>query len=227
MRKIRQNLTYSRAAATLAVFLAAGGVAWAASGISGNTIHGCYKKRGGALRIAAHCRRNEKGVSWSKVGPPGPRGATGRTGKTGATGAAGAAGGQGATGPTGPSDVFAAGNATPTPLETAPKSIAAFTLPAGSYLIQAKVVLFSEEPKTTMSCFIGPAPTGKPELDVANVSTPGTGEQGTLSLIGIEALGSTATVELLCKLSSGKGSFDQAHMAAIKTAAIHGSLPVD
>ena len=39
--------------------------------------------------------------------------------------------------------------------------------------------------------------------------------------------GNTATVELLCSRPKGTGKFDQAHMVAIKTAAIHGTLPVD
>jgi len=103
MRTIRQHLTYSKVAATLAVFLAAGGVAWAASG-SGGVIHACYKKRGGALRIAHRCRHGEKRLSWNQVGPLGPRGArgtTGRTGVAGATGPQGPTGKEGAKGETG------------------------------------------------------------------------------------------------------------------------------
>src|SRR5439155_13752303 len=104
--------------------------------------------------------------------------------------------------------------------------LAELTLPAGSYLIEAKVVLVSGAAETTMSCFLGPAPTGKPELDVAEASA-GSRERNTLSLIGVQTLGNTATVELLCSRPKGTGKFDQAHMVAIKTAAIHGTLPVD
>ena len=109
MRTIREHLTYSKVAATLAVFLAAGGVAWAASG-SGGVIHACYKKRGGALRIAHRCRHGEKRLSWNQVGPLGPRGfkgssvkgKTGATGPPGPTGPQGPAGKEGAKGETGP-----------------------------------------------------------------------------------------------------------------------------
>src|SRR5438270_12500557 len=99
MQTIRQHLTYSKVAATLAVFLAAGGVAWAASG-SGGVIHACYKKRGGALRIAHRCRHGERPLSWNQVGPVGPRGFKGSSvkGKTGATGPPGPTGPQGPTG---------------------------------------------------------------------------------------------------------------------------------
>jgi hypothetical protein len=225
MRQIRQHLTYTKLAATLAVFLAAGGVAWAASGISGNTIHACYKKRGGAVRIAGRCRRNEKGVSWNRVGPAGPRGGTGRTGKTGGTGATGAAGGQGATGLTGPSDVFAAGAAVG-PLEGSVKSLASLTLPGGSYLVEAKVVLFAEEEKSTMACYLAPDTTLKPEFDAAD-TTSQPGDPSTLSLIGVQSSATAQKVELICNLIKGKGTFDQAHMVAIKTETIHGSLPVD
>jgi hypothetical protein len=98
MRTIKQHLTYSKVAASLAVFLAAGGAAWAAKGSSG-TIHACYAKRGGALRIASHCRPTEKTLGWNQVG------ATGARGGTGATGGMGAAGSAGGPGPTGPSDI--------------------------------------------------------------------------------------------------------------------------
>src|SRR5438552_10051955 len=91
MRTIRQHLTYPKIAATVAVLLAAGGVGWAATG-SGATIHACYKKRGGALRIASRCRRGERPLGWNQIGPAGARGPAGRRGATGATGAQGAKG---------------------------------------------------------------------------------------------------------------------------------------
>ena len=100
MRTISQHLTYPKIAATVAVFLAAGGAAWAAAG-SGSTIHACYKKRGGALRVAGRCKHGEKPLSWSQLGPIGAAGKKGATGPKGATGAQGPKGAEGKVGPKG------------------------------------------------------------------------------------------------------------------------------
>ena len=100
MRAIRQHLTYRNIAATLAVFLAAGGGAWAATG-GGATIHACYKKRGGALRIASRCKRGEKTLSWNQIGPRGAKGTAGKAGARGATGLQGPSGKEGPRGEAG------------------------------------------------------------------------------------------------------------------------------
>jgi Collagen triple helix repeat (20 copies) len=100
MRTIRQHLTYANFAATVAVFLAAGAAAWASTA-SGPAIHACYKRHGGALRIASRCKHGERAISWSQLGPAGPKGATGKTGKTGATGKTGLPGSEGKAGSAG------------------------------------------------------------------------------------------------------------------------------
>ena len=94
MRTIRQYLTYPNVAATVAVFLGAGAAAWASTA-SNPTIHACYKRHGGALRIAGRCKRGEKAISWNQLGPAGPRGATGKTGAAGKNGVAGKTGPEG------------------------------------------------------------------------------------------------------------------------------------
>jgi hypothetical protein len=97
MRIIRQYFRYPNALAIVAPFLAAGGVAWAASG-SGGTIHACYKKHGGALRVASRCKRGEKALSWNQIGPRGAKGSAGKAGGRGATGPQGPAGPKGEAG---------------------------------------------------------------------------------------------------------------------------------
>jgi hypothetical protein len=225
MRTIRQHLTYPKAAATLAVFLAAGGAAWAATG-TGSTIHACYKKHGGALRLATHCRRGESAVSWSRVGPTGRRGPAGQAGKTGASGASGTSGARGATGATGPSDVYAAGTAFKA-LTTSGVSYGQLSLPAGSYLLQAKATFFAKGAAESMACFLVGETSLKPEWDAGTVSA-GAGSANVLSLIGAATFASTQAVELVCRLQSGtEGSIDNAHLVAVATGALHGSLPVD
>jgi hypothetical protein len=78
------------AIAVLVAVLVGGGWALAAGG-SSSTIHACYAKRSGALRIAEHCRGGEKAISWGKVGPAGPAGAPGSPGAPGQPGAPGTA----------------------------------------------------------------------------------------------------------------------------------------
>lgn len=50
---------------------------YAAVGKSGHTIKACAAKKGGALRIATHCKSRERAITWNSVGP---RGATGPAG---------------------------------------------------------------------------------------------------------------------------------------------------
>jgi hypothetical protein len=57
-----------------------------AASVGSGTVNACYKAHSGALRLLTHgtCRRGEKAISWSQVGPTGPAGATGSSGATGA-----------------------------------------------------------------------------------------------------------------------------------------------
>jgi hypothetical protein len=77
---------------TLAAVAALGAGGWAvAAGGSSSDIHACYAKRTGALRIAKSCRKGERPISWSKVGPQGPAGERGASGPPGQAGADGSA----------------------------------------------------------------------------------------------------------------------------------------
>jgi hypothetical protein len=100
-RAKRLRSSYAGVTATVALFLALGGGAYAAaSSIVGSDgqVHGCYQNDGD-LRVispSSSCRRSEHALSWSQQGPKGD------TGATGATGAAGSNGANGAKGDTGP-----------------------------------------------------------------------------------------------------------------------------
>jgi hypothetical protein len=101
MGSIRRRLTYANVAATLALFLALGGGAWAASGSligAGGTLHGCAPKHGGPLTLVAagkRCGRGQRAITFNRTGPAGLRGLDGPTGATGTTGATGPQGIQG------------------------------------------------------------------------------------------------------------------------------------
>jgi hypothetical protein len=68
--------------AVLAASLIGGG--WAVAAGTSKALRGCANKRSGALRLAAHCKKSERGVSWSIAGPQGPQGRQGPRGAPGA-----------------------------------------------------------------------------------------------------------------------------------------------
>ena len=98
--------------ASVALFLAVGGVAAASIPGGGGMVHVCYQKRGGALRIvdtakrgsAGRCRRGEHAISWTRrAAVNGIQGVKGFQGARGLQGVQGIQGPGGATGPaTGP-----------------------------------------------------------------------------------------------------------------------------
>jgi hypothetical protein len=106
------RLTYSNVLATIAVFIALGGGAYALTSVSsGGVIKACVNKRTGALRVVRNgkrCKKSERTISWNASGQAGPQGAAGNAGAAGLQGPAGtpgvggASGAVGATGPAGP-----------------------------------------------------------------------------------------------------------------------------
>jgi hypothetical protein len=103
---IGSRLTYANVMATVAVFLALGGGAYALTGVPdrGGVFHGCVSSRTGLLRVVANapsCHKakgrgkhrdpGELTVSWNQQGPKGLQGTTGTPGTPGTPGAPGAA----------------------------------------------------------------------------------------------------------------------------------------
>jgi collagen triple helix repeat protein len=78
-----------------------------ASSAGVNTVQACAIKAGkhrGSLRLISagkRCKRGERRIVWSVLGPPGPQGATGANGSPGEKGSQGSAGTEGAIGPEG------------------------------------------------------------------------------------------------------------------------------
>lgn len=103
VRALRQHLTYANVMATIAVFIALGGVSWAAVTLPRNSVGTAQLKNG-----AVSERKLGKGVRTkltagaktgaASIGAPGPAGLPGPKGETGATGAAGAKGDPGVPG---------------------------------------------------------------------------------------------------------------------------------
>jgi hypothetical protein len=79
--------------AILAAVVVATGVATGAIPAADGTVTGCYKAKGGALRVidaegGATCATDEAKLSWNKSGPAGPAGPAGAKGDTGPQGPA-------------------------------------------------------------------------------------------------------------------------------------------
>src|SRR4051812_786533 len=98
--------TYAGAAATVAMCMAAGGGAYAATVSSPSTpVRACYQPQGGSLRVLADghlCMHGERTLVLNRPGPRGLPGPKGDAGPSGPAGAAGPAGPKGAAGPVGP-----------------------------------------------------------------------------------------------------------------------------
>jgi hypothetical protein len=152
MHRFRPRLTYANVVASIALFAALGGGAYAAvSSIPGpgGIIHGCYKKRKGNLRLVPagrRCARSELAIAFSQTGPrglKGSRGQKGATGAKGATGTPGAAGAKGETGPQGPGattfSTTVAEDAEVPPLATLSNGITVSGFCSSSHLVSIKV----------------------------------------------------------------------------------------
>jgi hypothetical protein len=96
----RSPLTYANVVSTLAVFLALGGGAWAASGSlvsSSGEVRGCVPARGGVLRVVrphTRCKNGEEVLDLTRApvtGPVGPQGPAGLQGPVGPAGPQGPA----------------------------------------------------------------------------------------------------------------------------------------
>jgi hypothetical protein len=113
--------------------LAIGGIAWADIPDSG-MINGCYKTVGGGLRVidtsaGEVCNASEKQLSWNQAGPTGPKGSTGAAGPTGPTG------------PTGPGPSIFERTVGFGDVPNDPATIGSLPLPAGKFLITAKLAV--------------------------------------------------------------------------------------
>ena len=80
----RVRLSPSLVVSVVALVVAAGGAALAASSPSTKVIHACKNRRTGTLRIGTKCRHHERSViSWNQAGQVGPMGLQGQTGPAG------------------------------------------------------------------------------------------------------------------------------------------------
>jgi hypothetical protein len=107
VHRMRSRLSFANVTSSIALFVALGGGAYAATGgsfvSSSGTIRGCIKHGGALIVVKAgrHCPRGTVSLPFAQRGPTGPSGARGATGKTGANGANGKNGANGTNGTNG------------------------------------------------------------------------------------------------------------------------------
>jgi hypothetical protein len=216
---LRKRIGSAHVIALIALFVALGGGAYAAMNLPKNSV-GTRQLKRGAVTPPKLSRATLKKLQ-------------GSTGPRGAKGAKGAKGDKGATGAAGPSDVYAAGNAAGA-MSGSYTQVATVTVPAGDYLLQAKVTIFATAAKSAAiaACQIAPTAAGGPGTwDQSRVSLPeieGEVSSQDVGLAGADSFASSQSVVLACRTESGATTFDDARVWAIKTGAVHGiPLPID
>jgi hypothetical protein len=206
--RMRPRVSYANVVATLALFVALGGGAYAAFKLPAHSV--------GAKQLKNHAVTPSKLSRKTKaLLKRGPHGATGAPGTSGATGAPG---------PTGPSDVYAAGTAF-LALPITETSLGTMTVPAGSYLLQAKVTLESST-ASNVGCTLG-GPFGSSIIWDQGGSKHNAASEDIMSLSGVATFKEPQVVELDCRAITGTVIADDARVTAIKVGALHGTTPVD
>jgi hypothetical protein len=193
MNFLRRYLTYANVIATLALFLALGGAAYAATQLPRNSV-GTGQLKAEAVtagKIAKKTRNQLRGTTGpqgpqGKIGKQGLKGATGAKGANGATGARGAAGTDG----TGPAfEVFGTNKAVPGP-------IVAQTLGAGSYVLSANVSLTNSSGTTAkVACTISGGGAMEASIESAGSAT--------ISISIVRNLTAATAVEVSCSGPTG------------------------
>lgn len=199
----------------------------------GGVIHGCYsgngaKAKGGTtlniLDTASNvCSNGQTAIAWNQTGPQGPQGPQGIIGPDGPEGP------EGAQGPAGPSDGYAvsdSGNPTnfATPNDAIPVSL---TLPAGSYLIDAKVTIGNrgDDANGEFLCTLRHGLTGNIVIDTSGARLFGgapfaPGSTATIPFSGSLEIEGSDTVNLLCATTSSDAFVQWAQITAIKVATL-------
>src|SRR3954468_3064620 len=138
--------TLASLAVLAAVFAATG--AYAAIPDGGGVIHGCYGKDNGVVRVTdtqtnvpKSCTTKEMALDWNQQGPKGDPGAPGPKGDPGS------------------SDGYITHN--PSAAFQPATTLASMYLPAGSYLLSAKLLAASFTPNQTFTCSFGAGANGE------------------------------------------------------------------
>lgn len=221
MRKASARLTYSNVVASLALFIALGGGAYAAATLPKNSV--------GPAQIKKNAVSSTKVKDGSllkkdfKAGqlPAGATGATGPKGDKGDPGTNGTNGTNGSNGARGPSDGYVSENGVSGPLNSGgPED--SIALPAGNYIVTAGADM--ENGTTggpgTVTCTLTPA--GGLAVDQTSIELPGdpgtaaSPDSAVFNLAGPVTLAGPGSVEVNCAAGGTAVNLDNLKMTAIR-----------
>ncbi|MEV4423254.1 hypothetical protein AB0L40_25255 [Patulibacter sp. NPDC049589] len=218
--------------ALLALFLALGGTATAAKLITGAQIKNS-SVTGADLKNSSVTGADVKNRSLTasdlsaatvkslagKAGPTGATGAVGPAGPGGPAGPAGAAGAPGAQGPAGIVSALTVADDTHTVTGAGTRQVLAKTLPAGRYVVQAKLSASSAGTAQT-SCTLRRT-AGFLTIDSAEFDPESANQDVPLALLGtVEVAGAGSDVTLLCFEAGGDLTVSDAVLVATPVATI-------
>jgi hypothetical protein len=201
------------AALSAAVMLLAAGGAYALASSGGGTITACVKHKAGTLYKARRCAKHDTVLSWSEQGPAGPQGPQGATGSPGTPGARG------------PSNGYSSLDDGPISINNSAETpIVSLTLPAGSYIILAKLVPYAASGGTDAAVCDLLDPTGVLVDRGESVVDSSTISFNTVTLAGPLTTAGGGTARVQCKSDLGSGiQILHAHLTAIALGTVTGT----
>ncbi len=226
LRAPRQHMSYANVMATVAAFIALGGVGYAAVKLPRNSV-GSAQIRAKAVtgsKLGANAVTGAKVLDGSlgpadfkgaAVGPSGPQGAAGVPGIPGVNGSAGGSGARG------PSDAYYAFDAT-SAVDTKTLSL---PLTAGKYTVSASMQAgTATATRTDASCLLDAvadaAHTGSATHTFLADASAGPSAVETLLAQTVFDLPSGGTARMACQKTGGSATFSQARIVAIKVATL-------
>jgi len=209
MSALRDRLSYANVMATIAVFLALGGISWAAATLPRNSVGAVQLKKNAVTGSKVKDRSLTAADFRKDALPAGPKGDPGTQG---------AKGDPGATGPTGPVEAFTASYGGPlVPIPASPTFAAVVvspTLPAGAYTLTGRVNLVGSPATSTVICSMA-------DDAAQNVTVPASGVIA-LSMSSTARLAAPGTVSIVCTKSAGTPQSAQASITATRVATLTG-----
>jgi hypothetical protein len=237
MKRIFGNGRYANVTATLALVVALGGTSYAAAKLAPNSVGAAQLKRNavttakvkdGTLQAADFQAGT---ITPGKDGPRGPQGAAGPAGAPGAKGDKGDTGDPclssdpACRGPNGAAGFSAIStSALAFPASTASTTVQSLDLPAGKYIVDARVNAHDTGADSTVACSLASGATTIDSMGGAlGVDTTATIDAA-LSLNGPLTLGAPGTVKLNCSLASVvPGNYSPRSITAIQVGTINGA----
>lgn len=216
MRSRRSHLSYANVMASIAVFIALGGGAYAAFKLPANSV-GSKQLRSGAVtpaKVAPATVRLFKGQKGDK-GDTGPQGAPGNAGVNGQDGAAG------------PSDAYAAGVADKSLSTSLATEVESITVPAGSYVIGASLWFTNGATGTAqLDCYLYDDVAGSTRLNAVSTVIDDATPRSTVPLSAVATFTSPAKVYVQCYQVAHTVIVSEGRLWAIQTGALHATLPL-